>query len=408
MKKILQLSTYPVIKPNHGGQFRVDAIRQQLLSLGYIVTNLSLSEAGHSDYSIEDLIIPQEAIDTVVSTPFCGDLATSILCVRGKYLEFLTNNLNRLMPDIIFLEQPWLWPAVKLWLLNAEIKKRTLIVYSSHNVEYLTKKSILESHGIFKSDVISQIRHLEIDLCASANLVISVSRDDEHEFQLLGAQRTIILPNGVRRKKPSINSDASQFFLRRALLGRKFALFVGSSYPPNAQGFWHMTNHSLSFLRHDEFIVVAGGVSDILLPYGKIDSGVRFHANQEKLILLGKVSDDVLDALLNAASAVLLPITSGGGSNLKTAEAILSCKPIVATSMAFRGYDLNFIDKLGDISICNDSDKFRSSISDVFSSGSIFKNNEIKSQIRDMVLWDFTLMGLGSALSSMMSDSFLN
>jgi hypothetical protein len=35
----------------------------------------------------------------------------------------------------------------------------------------------------------------------------------------------------------------------------------------------------------------------------------------------------------------LLPITQGEGSNLKTAEALLSGKPIVATSHSFRGYE---------------------------------------------------------------------
>ena len=46
-----------------------------------------------------------------------------------------------------------------------------------------------------------------------------------------------------------------------------------------------------------------------------------------------------LDYLINRAAVVLLPIAQGGGSNIKTAEALLSGRPIVASSTAFRGYE---------------------------------------------------------------------
>ena len=37
---------------------------------------------------------------------------------------------------------------------------------------------------------------------------------------------------------------------------------------------------------------------------------------------------------------MLLPITYGGGSNLKTAEALLTGHPIIATAKAFRGCEV--------------------------------------------------------------------
>ena len=401
MKKILQLTTYPMAKPNHGGQMRVDAIRTQLRSLGYDVHNCSLSEMGHGDHSETDMIVSKNEIDSVVDVPFCGDLATAILCTSGSYYEFLSRIVNDLNPDIIFLEQPWLWPAVKKFISSIQIANRPYIVYSSQNIEYVTKKNILGDHGISRTDIISKIMKIESDLSVCADLVIAVSSDDMNELKRLGASIVIIAPNGTNRKLISNSSQSINFLLEKALLGRKFALFIGSAYPPNAQGFWRMMNYSLAYLRHDEFIVVAGGVSDILFAYGEIDSGLRFQLNKSKVILLGKVSDEILASLLDAASVVILPITSGGGSNLKTAEAIASFKPTVATRTSCRGYDTNLLNKLSDFSICEDADSnsFVATISEKLlgcATKTAPKDNEIK--LRESIYWDFTLRGISTAL----------
>jgi hypothetical protein len=43
--------------------------------------------------------------------------------------------------------------------------------------------------------------------------------------------------------------------------------------------------------------------------------------------------------LIANAHALPLPIGYGGGSNVKTAEALAAGRPIVATGAAFRGFD---------------------------------------------------------------------
>ncbi|MEO7756832.1 MAG: FkbM family methyltransferase, partial [Dokdonella sp.] len=60
--------------------------------------------------------------------------------------------------------------------------------------------------------------------------------------------------------------------------------------------------------------------------------------NEPRLALLGEMERDDLVALLGGATVVLLPITTGGGSNLKTAEAIYSGRRVLATPHALRGY----------------------------------------------------------------------
>ncbi len=60
---------------------------------------------------------------------------------------------------------------------------------------------------------------------------------------------------------------------------------------------------------------------------------------RDRTVFLGEVSRLALECLISNASGMLLPITFGGGSNLKTAEALSSGLPIVGTSIAFRGFE---------------------------------------------------------------------
>lgn len=59
----------------------------------------------------------------------------------------------------------------------------------------------------------------------------------------------------------------------------------------------------------------------------------------EVVIPLGEATDDVKNAAFTISSAVVLPVATGGGTNLKTAEALLTGLPIVSTSFAMRGFE---------------------------------------------------------------------
>jgi len=118
---------------------------------------------------------------------------------------------------------------------------------------------------------------------------------------------------------------------------KRFALFVGSAYPPNVRGFWQMFAPSLAFLAPDERVVVAGGIGGIIMELREARVWERINAS--RLECVGPQSEADLAALLALASCIVLPITIGGGSNIKTAEAIFSGKLVVGTTTSFRGYE---------------------------------------------------------------------
>jgi glycosyltransferase involved in cell wall biosynthesis len=113
---------------------------------------------------------------------------------------------------------------------------------------------------------------------------------------------------------------------------------------------------------------------------------------KNRVYLAGRVSEDSLQGLLKDCDVILLPITEGGGSNLKTAEAIIADKPIVATTHAFRSYE-KFIDELPNIYIADTPEAFQQSILAAVKNKPIVRSQEQKA-VAESVLWVSVLEGL--------------
>jgi glycosyltransferase involved in cell wall biosynthesis len=57
------------------------------------------------------------------------------------------------------------------------------------------------------------------------------------------------------------------------------------------------------------------------------------------MALRGFLDMDELIATFHAARAILVPVFTGEGSNLKTADALASGRPVIMTERATRGYE---------------------------------------------------------------------
>ncbi|OOE95379.1 glycosyltransferase [Salinivibrio sp. IB643] len=300
---------------------------------------------------------------------------------------FLDKHFCEFKPDYIFLEQPWLWPLVKKKIHEEQLS--TKVVYSSQNVEYITKLSILESNQVIDTcNVVQSIKELESDICANADVVIGCTQQDIDEFVKFGAKKSVLCPNGIASH---VTTESSKELIKSLVGDRNYALFVGSAYPPNAQGFWTMLGNSMAWLKPNQMIVAVGGCSLILEDFAPIDSRMYDFVNFDRIKRLGFVESDELASLIEEADVLILPITSGGGSNLKTAEAIMSGKPVVATSKACRGYDITA--NLSDFDVCDDQQTFVSSVQKYLGSECrSVSDDEMK--IRETVLWSSTLADL--------------
>ncbi|WP_225248042.1 glycosyltransferase [Mesorhizobium sp. J8] len=336
--RYVSLGTFPIWRPVHGGQLRANAIHKVLRDCGWETRHVVVTphrgarrEMETGDFFIE---MPRRFRKKMARRKWRSDVASAEFVVRSKSSRrAIAKFLDDFRPDVIALEQCWLWPALREYVETGSPEARFSIVYSSHNFEQQLPAQEAATAGA-GTDLWSAQRAAEIesDLAAKADLVVTVSEQDAACFRKLNPS-VVIAANGIWPRETSAGFArwASRF------AGLRTALFVGSGHPPNVRGFLQMTGPDLGFLSASERIVVVGGVADQI----RNDPGFLRHrgADNARIELLGVQDGATLSALIELADAVMLPIVEGGGTNIKTAEALYSRKPIVATSFAFRGYE---------------------------------------------------------------------
>src|SRR5437762_5668852 len=115
--RILQLSTYPARIPRHGGQARVAHIAEILRSAGHQVRTLAVYEPeiyGGSALGDDDIPFFAESPFRRAALPLCTDLASGdFLAEDENAFRRLVRVVERFVPDIITVEQTFLWPAVE-------------------------------------------------------------------------------------------------------------------------------------------------------------------------------------------------------------------------------------------------------------------------------------------------------
>lgn len=336
MRKMLFISNFPFSKPFHGGQIRSNELYQKYKELGFDVKILVVKpEETYLDQKsdFEFIVSLSEFAHEVEKV---NELLDDYACYQysEKYLDKIVKKVG-VDYDFVHCEMPWLFP------IAYEIKKRSnkklLTIFGSENVESVLKAQILKKAGI-NSKVIHEIdikiRALESFACNESDLVYVVSENDYNYFSSVSndTSKILLIQNGVSNKRFK-NVDES--ILNR--LPEKYFAFVGSAHLPNVTGFVEMFAKSLGFLPPDVKVVVIGGVGKML----KADRSYLRYKNvyESRIVYLKDISFPQLDAILLNSLAILLPVVEGGGTNLKTAEALLSSNRIIGTSKSFVGYE---------------------------------------------------------------------
>lgn len=324
--KIVTLSTYPVSTPFHGGQRRLDALIRILRDAGHTVQALPVfSGSSYPEHDAEEALtaLPAEAMARLQEAGLRADLHLHRLLEPGvPAFDAARARLMRIAPDVLHFEQPWLLPLLEA--LTAGLPRRPAVVYGAQNIESVLMPARFhdETHALEQAAV------------RRADLVVAVSAADAAvlgDMRAPGQQTPVVVaPNGCWPPEPSAAA------LPRPI-AEDYLLVVGSSHAPNAEGYWDVIGQIPGCIPPDARLVVAGGLGDLL----KSDPRhTRFRRLNDQLVqLTGRVSEPRLQALLAHARGLCLPIKSGGGTNLKTAEALLTLKPVIAMRPAFRGYD---------------------------------------------------------------------
>ncbi len=341
---VLLLSTYPIVEPRHGGQVRLANIGHAFEAANWQVESMAIYEPegyGAQRQGPRDLPFPVDSPFRQFKgrdVPLVNDLLTGLYAAAddGGFAAVV----RQLPPvvDAIHVEQPWLWPLAKR-IKQLPGFEKTILIYGSANIEARLKLEILTSYGVADSaQVIADIDALERRAACEADVALAVTKSDLATLASWGARHTLLASNGI---SPWQASPERLAYWRIRLPKAPWMLYVASAHPPNFTGFSDCVGPSLGCFPPDSRLVVAGSVCSNLHQHL---AAKRWHSlNLSRLELLGTLSDEDLAAVKTLAHAFLLPIPHGGGSNIKTAEALFSGAYVVGSEAAFRGYE-DFLD----------------------------------------------------------------
>lgn len=334
--KITVISTYPTVPARHGGQHRVANMLTALKAAGHQVRSVGI--LGSDGYPPTDGFLPFPGYDMLspyIKNPFLmEDFAIGKLAAEHPGTFKALSRLVDSDSEAIFCEHPWLFAFAKEYRARSKNKKLQL-VYESHNVESELKRQIIEAYygPAYAETCRKLIVDVEKDAIIHADLISAVSESDAEWTRQFAKVPVIVAPNGVTATRASVQDVVAA----NPIGGhRKFALYVASGHPPNVFGFYDLFGSGVGCFSPDQRLVVAGAAGKAIREDKKFGSVAGL---SRCFIDAGMVSDSVLRGLLHSAHCIFVPMMAGGGTNLKTAEALWSGRSVVATVHSMRGFE---------------------------------------------------------------------
>lgn len=237
--------------------------------------------------------------------------------LRRRRFKFAFNKAI-LECDLVFVEYTFVADMVK----TIAAVRRVPMIVTSHDV--LAAQTSYEP-------LYRKILDYEVAALKLADRAVCVSLEDQRVFKGAGVD-AVVVPNSISFDDiRCVEQDVARRILIEAgtSVPATFILFLGSKHPPNveAKNYLITLASELDEQNSGIHVVVAGTCADPGECLGNF-------------IVLGSVPSVVKDALYSLASAVVIPLRFGTGSSLKTVEAMAYGRPIVGSSVAFRGYPI--------------------------------------------------------------------
>ena len=168
---------------------------------------------------------------------------------------------------------------------------------------------------------------------------------------------------------------------------------MASAHPPNVFGFYDLFGSGVGCFGPDYRMVVAGAAGHSIKNDEKF---VKAAGLSRCFIDAGMISESVLRGLLHAAHCIFIPMTAGGGTNLKTAEALWSGRAVVATTHAMRGFER--FERSPGVHVARDRIEFLNELQACMSA-TRFEMDQDERNRRKPLIWEETLKPMIEALN---------
>lgn len=325
-KTILVLNDFPVEKPMHGGEVRINRIYSALSKHKNICLlcfsrddRVKIDEIRDGFVQIQVPKTPEHRDRAYQYSWYVSaeDIINSIEAPKNKLLKHIYKTAYQHIADAVVFVHPYM---VTLF----EDTQGKPVIYESLNIETSLKKELLKSHPRY-TELIKAVEDTETKAINISNLIIAVSEEDADGLTGMGADpdRIHVVRNGT-----DVEQIENFDHIKSLLKGHPFVVFVGSGHIPNVEAAEFIV-HNLALQLKDCVFGIVGGVCDALT--GK---------DTENILLFGKVSEEYKNILLSIADIGINPVTSGSGSNLKLADYMSKGVAVVTTGFGARGYEV--------------------------------------------------------------------
>lgn len=332
--KILQISTYDLDKNNHGGMIRANQIKKALLRKHAVETLSFEWDTSESMQGFKVTLSEDEWRKLNLSHIFKDWGINSYLRANQGLLKKIKQKISFYNPDLLLIEQPFLYPLVDDLFREHIVSISTPMVYSSHNIEtdmklVIYKNELSELLAKSATDLVSE---LELACIKKAIFSMAVCEKDAEYIRNINSNIEVqVRPNG---HEALITENSSSIKIGEKKSLRNW-IYVGSAHPPNIKGLTDFIKNINCLKIPENFritIIGSVGTSPDFLNAVANQSTDLFH-------VLGLLDKSKMNEIISQATGIILPIWEGGGSNLKTAQALLSGKYIAASQFAFRGFE---------------------------------------------------------------------
>lgn len=285
----------------------------------------------------------------------CINILSGRLFTSKKNEDWLVEYIAKNSFDLIFLDRSLYGNLVK----KIERRNLTCMIWTfTHNVEFNYFKSKFRKKRLLGNIICNVVKKSEQRTFQCSDFIMTLTdRDTLLISQLYEIQSIYVIPTSFADRYDE------RKYSRNGKLGKDL-LFIGSMFGPNYDGIKWFVENVMTELPECNLKIVGKGFEK-----------KKKELNKSNVEVIGSVDD--LEEYYYQNNIMVMPIFYGDGQKVKTAEAMMYGKVILATDEALEGYSVQGIEG---IYRCNTKEEFINKLKEIRS----YDENVLSTNVRQL------------------------